>query len=50
MALIVNNEVVDIKQTVNRKNLLGMVIEAIFLTNILSFGNLKTSQRVHCTP
>jgi hypothetical protein len=43
VALIVNNEVVDIKQTVNRKNLLGMVIEARCLANMLGFHSFGKS-------
>jgi len=36
VALIVNNEIVDIKQTVNRKSLLGMVVESTLLAKMLT--------------
>ena len=42
----INNELLNKWEIVNRKQLLGMIIESTCLANILSFANLKVIQGV----
>ena len=50
MALIINNELVDIKQTVNRKSLLGVVVESRCPATMLTFNHstLNTNVQWQC--